>query len=141
MGERIPEDAGGVDKVSRGQPFEIGDAEALGQEPPLRYHDINGGLMAQLVVRNLDDDVKVKLQLRARRHGRSTEAEVIFSATPFATRTVIGCHSARGSLRDSPVVVWTRTSRSRAATRPNRPTSILDRPRYKCGVCTHAGRA
>ncbi len=32
--------------------------------------------MAQLVVRNLDDDVKAKLQLRARRHGRSTEAEV-----------------------------------------------------------------
>lgn len=32
--------------------------------------------MAQLVVRNLDDDVKVKLQRRARRHGRSTEEEV-----------------------------------------------------------------
>jgi plasmid stability protein len=32
--------------------------------------------MAQLVVRNLDDDVKAKLQIRARRHGRSTEAEV-----------------------------------------------------------------
>jgi len=32
--------------------------------------------MAQLVVRNLDDDVKAKLQQRARRHGRSTEEEV-----------------------------------------------------------------
>lgn len=32
--------------------------------------------MAQLVVRNLDQDVKVKLQQRARRHGRSTEQEV-----------------------------------------------------------------
>ena len=32
--------------------------------------------MAQLVVRNLDEDVKAKLQLRARRHGRSTEEEV-----------------------------------------------------------------
>ena len=32
--------------------------------------------MAQLVVRNLDDDVKAKLQTRARRHGRSTEEEV-----------------------------------------------------------------
>lgn len=32
--------------------------------------------MAQLVVRNLDDDVKAKLQARARRHGRSTEEEV-----------------------------------------------------------------
>jgi plasmid stability protein len=32
--------------------------------------------MAQLVVRNLDDDVKEKLKERARRHGRSTEEEV-----------------------------------------------------------------
>jgi len=32
--------------------------------------------MAQLVVRQLDDDVKEKLQRRARRHGRSTEEEV-----------------------------------------------------------------
>jgi plasmid stability protein len=32
--------------------------------------------VAQLVVRNLDDDVKAKLQQRARRHGRSTEEEV-----------------------------------------------------------------
>ncbi len=33
-------------------------------------------VMAQLVVRNLDDDVKAKLQRRAYRHGRSTEEEV-----------------------------------------------------------------
>ena len=32
--------------------------------------------MAQLVVRNLEDDVKARLQRRARRHGRSTEEEV-----------------------------------------------------------------
>jgi antitoxin FitA len=32
--------------------------------------------MAQLVVRNLDEDVKAKLQQRARRHGWSTEEEV-----------------------------------------------------------------
>ncbi|HVT57993.1 MAG TPA: toxin-antitoxin system [Thermoanaerobaculia bacterium] len=32
--------------------------------------------MAQILVRRLDDDVKVKLQRRARRHGRSTEEEV-----------------------------------------------------------------
>ena len=32
--------------------------------------------MGQLVVRNLDDDVKAKLQRRARMHGRSTEEEV-----------------------------------------------------------------
>ncbi len=32
--------------------------------------------MAQLVVRHLDDDVKAKLQIRARNHGCSTEEEV-----------------------------------------------------------------
>lgn len=32
--------------------------------------------MAQLIVRNLEDDVKARLQDRARRHGRSTEEEV-----------------------------------------------------------------
>ena len=32
--------------------------------------------MAQLLVRNLDDSVKGRLQTRARRHGRSTEEEV-----------------------------------------------------------------
>jgi plasmid stability protein len=32
--------------------------------------------MAQLLVRDLDDDVKARLRRRARRHGRSTEEEV-----------------------------------------------------------------
>ena len=32
--------------------------------------------MAQLVVRQLDDDIKEKLRRRARRHGRSTEEEI-----------------------------------------------------------------
>jgi antitoxin FitA len=32
--------------------------------------------MAQLVVRNLDEDVKLRLQRRAARHGRSMEEEV-----------------------------------------------------------------
>ena len=32
--------------------------------------------MAQVLVRNLDDDVKERLQLRARQHGRSMEEEI-----------------------------------------------------------------
>lgn len=32
--------------------------------------------MAQLVIRNLENDVKVRLQQRAKRHGRSMEEEV-----------------------------------------------------------------
>ena len=31
--------------------------------------------MAQLVIRNLEDDVKARLQSRAKKHGRSMEAE------------------------------------------------------------------
>jgi len=40
-----------------------------------RYHDIVL-LMAQLLVRNLEDDVKRKIQDRALRHGHSTAEEV-----------------------------------------------------------------
>jgi plasmid stability protein len=32
--------------------------------------------MAQILIRQLDEEVKAKLQSRARRHGRSTEEEV-----------------------------------------------------------------
>jgi plasmid stability protein len=32
--------------------------------------------VAQILIRQLEDDVKAKLQRRARRHGRSTEVEV-----------------------------------------------------------------
>jgi plasmid stability protein len=32
--------------------------------------------MAQILIRQLDDDLKERLQLRARKHGRSTEEEV-----------------------------------------------------------------
>jgi antitoxin FitA len=37
---------------------------------------ISNGAMAQLVVRDLEEEVKRRLQKRARRHGRSMEAEV-----------------------------------------------------------------
>jgi antitoxin FitA len=32
--------------------------------------------VSQILIRNLDEDVKTKLQRRARKHGRSTEEEV-----------------------------------------------------------------
>jgi antitoxin FitA len=35
-----------------------------------------GAIMAQLVVRNLDDDVKARLRVLAAEHGRSMEEEV-----------------------------------------------------------------
>jgi len=52
--------------------------EAALEEAPSGASDIviSFLVMAQLVVRQLDDDVKAKLQRRARQHGRSTEEEV-----------------------------------------------------------------
>jgi plasmid stability protein len=52
--------------------------------------------MAQLVVRQLDDEVKEKLQRRARRHGRSTEEEVR-EILRNAVRTEGGKRSPMGS--------------------------------------------
>jgi plasmid stability protein len=52
--------------------------------------------MAQLLVRQLDDDVKVKLQRRARRHGRSTEEEVR-EILRNAVREESGTHAPLGS--------------------------------------------
>ncbi len=49
--------------------------------------------MAQLLVRQLDDDVKEKLQKRARSHGRSTEEEVreiLRDAVKSEGRTPVG---------------------------------------------------
>jgi len=46
--------------------------------------------MAQLLVRRLDEDVKLKLQRRARLHGRSTEEEV--------------CEILRAAVKDEEVV-------------------------------------
>ena len=46
----------------------------------MRYHDIAKDIvgidMGQLIVRNIEDEVKAKLQRRARRHRRSMEEEL-----------------------------------------------------------------
>jgi plasmid stability protein len=57
--------------------------------------------MAQLVVRNLEDDVKTKLQARAKRHHRSLEAEVreiLRSAALAEERPIGGLGSAIAAL-------------------------------------------
>jgi antitoxin FitA len=64
--------------------------------------------MAQLVVRNLDDDVKARLRVRAAQHGRSMEEEVrliLRSAVEEPPRltglgTRIAQRFARSGLRD-----------------------------------------
>jgi plasmid stability protein len=55
--------------------------------------------MAEILVRDLDDDVKAKLERRAQRHGRSTEEEVreiLRNAVreKSATRTPLGSRLA-----------------------------------------------
>ena len=52
--------------------------EGLRVGPVVRQLDImiSNAPVAQLVVRDLEEEVKRRLQRRARRHGRSTEAEV-----------------------------------------------------------------
>jgi antitoxin FitA len=57
--------------------------------------------MAQLVVRDLEDDVKARLQHRARRHGRSVEEEVreilrdaVKDEGAERSRSAAGCGSA-----------------------------------------------
>jgi antitoxin FitA len=52
--------------------------------------------MAQLVVRRLDEEVKVKLQRRARLHGRSVEEEVR-EILRTAVKDGVGVHAPLGS--------------------------------------------
>ncbi len=47
----------------------------LDAQRPVRYHDIMEVGMAQLIVRNLDEDLVEALKARAAAHGRSAEAE------------------------------------------------------------------
>ena len=54
--------------------------------------------MAQLVVRNIPDDLKERLKRRAKRHGRSLEAEVrdILAHAPDRSEPSPASASARG---------------------------------------------
>ena len=56
---------------------------------------ITGDAMASLVIRDLDDDVKTKLRIRAAENGRSMEAEAraILAAAVAATRPARGLGS------------------------------------------------
>jgi plasmid stability protein len=56
---------------------------------------ITGDAMASLVIRDLDDDVKTKLRIRAAENGRSMEAEAraILTAAVAATRPARGLGS------------------------------------------------
>lgn len=44
--------------------------------PAKCYHDSNGASVAQILIRKVDERVKTRLQRRAKRNGRSMEAEV-----------------------------------------------------------------
>jgi hypothetical protein len=87
------------------------------------YH----GGMAQLLVRHLEDDVKLKIQRRARRHGRSTEEEVR-EILRNAIKEEGSSQTVRGSLPALPDWISRRTFRSYAVSRPVQPISNRDRP-------------
>lgn len=95
--------------------------------------------MAQLVVRNLDNYVKAKLQKRAQRHGRSTEEEVreILRTTvrlEDARRAVAGAiWSARIRKRWPPAMSATSTQRASAANERSRLGTALCTLSFSCG--------
>ena len=99
--------------------------------------------MAQLIVRNLEDDVKLRFQVRARRHGRSTEeVSATSSATPSATRPRRRPRSAAASPPASPVAASISNSPICAASRHAQPSSIpksSDHPRHQRPLRLDAG--
>src|SRR5215212_1684739 len=98
--------------------------------------------MAQLVVRNLEDDVKAKLQRRARRHGRSTEEEVRDILRDAVSKRAPSVSVLdRGSLRALPELVSTRTSRNSVASLQSQPTSARDHPRHERPFRAYAARS
>ena len=52
--------------------------------------------MASVVIRNIDDNVKATLQKRAKRHGRSLEAELRLVLTEVAAADVAATPPAEG---------------------------------------------
>ena len=97
--------------------------------------------MAALNIRNLDETVKRRLQVRAARHGRSMDAEVreILAEAVRSPPIPPGCsrRSSTSSARSAGP-----TSSCPSATSPRGPrTSPNDRPRHERGVRADAGRA
>ena len=89
--------------------------------------------MAQLVVRNLEDDVKRGLQRRAMMHGRSMEAEVrdILRAAVAEPMPPPPRLSARASRTGSEERDWTHQSRSSAIGASACLISKSDHSRYQ----------
>ena len=65
------------------------------------YHAIKEDAMAQILVRNLDNRVKARIQRRAKRNGRSMEAEareILTNATLAEDTPAVGFGSATVAL-------------------------------------------
>ena len=94
--------------------------------------------MAQFVVRNIEKDVKVQLQRRAARHGRSMEEEV----RDILRNAVNEQDAAAGGLGTEIASLDSKkTSLSSVGTRPNLRALIDDRSRYQRSLCAHAAPA
>ncbi len=97
--------------------------------------------MAQLIVRNLDDDVKAKLQRRAKRHGHSTEEEVrdiLRNAVKEETGTQPGLGSRMAALfKDIGLATGGNSGAAGLSGQSNRLRSS-DHPRHECDFGRHA---
>jgi plasmid stability protein len=93
--------------------------------------------VAQLLVRNLDDDVKEKLERRAARHGRST-AEEVRDILRNAVRREDGAKAALGSRLASTASGSTKTSPSFGGSPRARRTSGGDPAGHQRALGTHA---
>ncbi|KHK95827.1 hypothetical protein LK09_17505 [Microbacterium mangrovi] len=76
--------------------------------------------MASMTIRNLDDETKARLRVRAARHGRSTEAEVraILTAAVSGAEVSLGTRFAELYANLGPLDVEPRTEAARAVDFP-----------------------
>lgn len=97
--------------------------------------------MAQLLVRQLDDEVKEKLQRRARSHGRSTEEEVreiLSNAVRSEGGTPVGLGTRLAAIFT--VLASMKRFPSCAGIRSNPLSSIRDSARHECHFGVHEAR-
>jgi len=99
--------------------------------------------MAQFTVRNIDDDIKMRLKRRVVRHGTNIEAEVrqILRMLSKMTNSATVLVEAAGLRRGSSAWVLSIRFPSSAGRRLSRPTGRHDDSRYHRAVCLDAPRA
>ncbi len=106
-----------LSKLRKSAAGQLGAAAGIAEFSTFCYHDSTGGRMAQILIRKVDERVKARLQRRAKRNGRSMEAEVREIVTDalkreektpevgFGTASV-ALFSGNGVFLDKPIREW-----------------------------------